>query len=116
MSYILKHKFKAKSCEYDQKNFPSKLEKNCYIFLDQEKKEGRILFFLRQVGFDLAGSTRHFVDFCVFTKEEVFFVDSKGRDLPMGILKRKQVEDTYNIKIYIVKNITELANLLITLK
>lgn len=116
MNYPLKHKFKAKKCEYDQKKFPSKLEKECYILLDQEKKEGGILFFLRQVGFDLAGSTRHFVDFCVFTKEEVFFVDAKGRDLPMGILKRKQVEDLYNIKIFIVKNLKELANLLTIFK
>lgn len=103
-----KHKFNAKACEADGIKFPSLLERACYLRLKQIQKEGHILFFLRQVPFDLPGKVKHLIDYCIFTKEHVIFVEAKGRDLPMGKLKRNQVSELYNIEIFVVKSAGEL--------
>jgi hypothetical protein len=67
-------------------------------------KAGAISFYLRQVGFDLPGGVRHFVDFLIFAPGcEMKFVEVKGRDLPLGRLKRRQVEELYGIHIEVVK-------------
>lgn len=95
----LKHKFHAKRCEVDGKKFPSQLEKNCYLRLKSHQEKGTILFFLRQVPIDLPGNTKHIVDFLIFTPKTVIFLECKGRDLPMGKLKRTQAEELLNIKI-----------------
>lgn len=108
----LKHKFNAKRCESDDIKFPSLLERNCYLTLKKMQEDEKILFFLRQIPFDLAGKSKHQIDYCVFTKEEVFFIEAKGRDLPLGKLKRNQVEDIYNIKIFVVKNAFEILAIL----
>jgi len=101
---VQRHKFGAVSCERDQKKFPSRLERSCYDALKdlQEKKE--IRFFLRQVSFDLPGGCSHKVDYCVFTEENVIFIEAKGRDLALGKLKREQVEDIFRINIFVVKS------------
>lgn len=100
----IKHKFKAISCEVDGKKFPSKLERAYYIELKQRQKAGEVIFFLRQTGFELPGGVKHFVDFTVFLADgTVEFVDTKGVDTPIGIAKRKMVEDLYPIKIKIIK-------------
>lgn len=90
------------------------LERSCYLKLKKLKEESRILFFLRQIPFDLPGGMRHVVDFCVFLKDEVKFLEAKGRDLAIGKLKRLQVEDIYNIPIEIVKNSNEIEAKLFT--
>lgn len=97
----LRHKFNAKRCETDNIKFPSKLERDCYLALKQLQKEGKILFFLRQIGFDLP-ATRYHVDFEVFYPDEVKFVESKGIDLEAGRLRRMQAEELYGIKIHVV--------------
>lgn len=104
----IKHKFNAVRCESDGIKFPSLLERSCYLKLKQMKKDGRILFFLRQVPFDLPGKSKHVIDYCIFTEENVIFIEAKGRDLPMGKLKRSQVSELYNIEIFVVKNASEL--------
>jgi len=108
----LKHKFNAKRCKFDDIKFPSILEKNCYLVLKQMKKDNEILFFLRQVAFDLPGKYKHQVDFCVFTLQNVIFIEAKGRDLPIGKLKRKQVEELFNIEIFVVKSAAEITKVL----
>ena len=86
--------------------FQSKRELRYANQLDLLKKAGAIKFFLRQVGFDLPGKIRHFVDFLIFYADGTYkFVEVKGRDLPMGKLKRHQVEKLYEIKIYLTSNI-----------
>ena len=67
-------------------------------------KAGAVSFYLRQIGFDLPGKVRHFIDFFVVYPDRTFkFIEVKGRDLPMGKLKRRQTEELYGIKIEVVK-------------
>ena len=56
---VIKHKFKAKRCESNGIKFPSKLEKSYYEQLCFWQKSGKVIFFLRQVGFDLPGKVRY---------------------------------------------------------
>lgn len=107
----LKHKFNAKRCESDGIKFPSLLERSCYLRLKQMQEDKEILFFLRQVPFDLPGKSKHVIDYCIFTNDSVLFVEAKGRDLQMGKLKRNQVSEIYNIEIFVVKNAFELIEL-----
>lgn len=73
-----------------------------YQQLKLRVKVGEVRFFLRQVPFYLPGSVRHVIDFIEFwTDGTVHFVEVKGHDLPMGRLKRKQVEAIYPITIEI---------------
>ncbi len=102
----VKHKFGAIRCEADDISFPSKLERSYFNQLKIRQKTGEILFFLRQVGFDLPGGARHFIDFVLFKNDgSVEFVECKGRDLPIGKLKREQVEALYPIEIKIVTKV-----------
>lgn len=109
---FLIHKFKAVSCSVDQIKFPSKLERDCYLVLKKLQEEKKILFFLRQIGFDLPAGYRHFVDFLIFKEGTAFFVESKGRDLAVGRMKREQVEDLFNIKVHVVQNPRHLEKLI----
>jgi hypothetical protein len=100
----IRHKFNAVRCELDGKKFSSKAERNFYEKLLEEKASGIVLFFLRQVPFDLPGGVKHLIDFQVFfTDGTVEFVEVKGLDTPMGKAKRKMVEDLYPIKIKLEK-------------
>lgn len=108
------HKYGAIRCEEDKIKFPSQLERNCYRVLKKLQEQGRILFFLRQIPFDIPGGFRHLVDFCVFLKEEVIFLEAKGRDLDVGRLKRLQVEDIYKIPVVVVTNSSQIEDKLFT--
>jgi hypothetical protein len=100
----IKHKFGARPCEYDGIKFPSKLEARYYAKLKLLEKAGEVLFFLRQTPFHLPGGIKYVVDFVVFhANGTVEFVDTKGKDTPLSLTKRKQVEDLYPIEIQIVK-------------
>lgn len=102
----VRHKFGAVKCERDGKKFPSKLEARYYDQLKLRQKLGEVLFFLRQVAFDLAGGVRYVCDFQVFLADgTVEFIDTKGRDTPMSIAKRKMVEDLYPLQIKIVSKL-----------
>lgn len=102
----VRHKFKAVSTKRDCIRFSSKLEAAYYVRLKLRQQAGEILFFLRQVGFDLPGGVRHFLDYVLFYVDgSVEFVEVKGRDLPVGKMKRKQVEDIYPIEIKVVSRV-----------
>ena len=102
----VRHKFGAVRCERDGKKFPSKLERRYYDQLKIRQQNGEVLFFLCQVPFDLPGNIKYWCDFEVFfTDGSVEFVDTKGRDTPVSINKRKQVEDLYPIQIKIVTKV-----------
>jgi len=98
------HKYKAVACHADGIRFDSKLERSYYIHLKNIQKSGEVIFFLRQVPFDLGGKVKFFCDFQVFYENgDIEFIDIKGFDTPLGIAKRKILEDIYPIKIKIVK-------------
>jgi len=108
-----KHKFGAKRTSVKGIKFPSLLEARCYNVLNSMQESGKILFFLRQIPFDLPGNMKHFVDFLVFRENDILFIEAKGRDLAVGRNKRLQVEDLNNIDIHVVTNekkILELIN------
>ncbi len=99
---MIKHKFNAKPCEADGKKFPSKLERSYYNQLKLRQASGEVLFFLRQIPFDIPGG-KYVTDFAVFLNSgDVEFVDTKGMDTPMSKLKRKAVEQLYPVTIKIV--------------
>lgn len=101
-----RHKFGAVSCEIDGKKFPSRLERRYYEQLLLRQKAGEVVFFLRQVPFDLPGSVKYVCDFQVFLEDgTVEFIDTKGRDTALSIAKRKIVEDLYPIEIKIVTKV-----------
>ena len=105
-SKVVRHKFGAVSCERDQKKFPSRLERRYYDQLKHRQSSGEVIFFLRQVPFDLLGGVRYVCDFAVFLADgTVEFVDTKGRDTTLSAAKRKIVEDLYPLKIKIVTKV-----------
>ena len=108
----MKHKFGAIRCEHDGIKFPSRLERSIYVYLKEQKELGNIVMFLRQINFDLPGPSKHSVDFLVFTKDNAFFLEAKGKDLPMGKLKRKQVEDLYCLYIHVATKVSDVAKVL----
>lgn len=70
------------------------------------KKRDDVLFFLRQVPFDLPGGVKYVCDFQVFlTDGTIEFIDTKGFDTSIAIAKRKMVEDLYPITIKIVSKV-----------
>ena len=89
--------------ECDGIKFSSKKEARYYQELRARQHIGKVKFFLMQVPFRLPGAAKHLLDFVEFwTDGSVHFVEVKGRDLPMGKLKRHQVEEIYGIKIVVV--------------
>lgn len=103
---IRKHKFNAKKTIVDGIIFPSKLEASYYGFLKAQKNMKAISYFLRQIAFQLPGNTKYLCDFMIVNLDgSIEYIDVKGRDTPMSILKIKQVEDLYPVKITIIKSI-----------
>lgn len=99
-SYPLKHKYSAKPSEYDGKKFASKKEARYYLSLKKRMQEGEILFFLRQVPFDLPGNVKYRLDFLEFHSDgTVHAIDVKGFRTDIYILKKKQLESIYPIII-----------------
>lgn len=101
----IKHKFLAKPQKIDDKHFSSKLEARYYQKLKDAQAAGELLFFLRQVGFDLPGKSKYVVDFVEFWPDEVIFTDCKGLETQTFKLKQRQIEEIYPIKINIVKKV-----------
>ena len=96
----LKHKFKAKPVIDDGIRFASKKEHKRYMELKFLQKCGEVLFFLMQVPFHLPGKVKYLCDFQVFwANGDIKFEDVKGMKTAMYILKKKQVEEIYPIKI-----------------
>lgn len=97
---MLRHKFKAKPCEYDDIKFASKKEAKRYLELQSLKRLGEVVFFLRQTPFHLTGGVKYVCDYLVFWKNgEVTIEDVKGMRTDMYKLKKKQVEILYPITI-----------------
>jgi len=95
-----RHKFNAVRTECDGIKFDSKKEAQYYQTLKLEQMAGTILFFLRQVSFDLPGNVKYRCDFLVFyTDGTIKFIDVKGVKTKDYIMKKKQVESLYPIEI-----------------
>ena len=97
---IHKHKFKAKQTEVNGIKFPSKKEALYYRQLLSRQRMGYVIFFLRQVSFNLPGNVKYRVDFQEFRSDgTIHFVDVKGYRTKEYIMKKKQVEALYPVVI-----------------
>ncbi len=95
-----RHKFHARPTVTDGIRFSSKKEADHYDHLRIQQKVGFVLFFLRQVPFDLPGGVKYRVDFQIFYADgSVRFVDVKGMRTQEYIMKKKMVEDLYPVTI-----------------
>lgn len=106
------NKYGAKKCTYNNLNFPSQLEANCYAYLKNQQECGIVKYIIRQVPFDLPGNAKHLIDFMAVTEKGNIFIESKGRDLPLGKLKRGQVMELYDIVVHLITNPNQIKELL----
>lgn len=86
--------------------FQSKKEARYFRELQARVYAGEVLYFLRQVPFDLAGLTsrgmpiKYRVDFMEIMKDgSIRYIDVKGFRSPVYKLKRRMVEASYPVKI-----------------
>ena len=97
------NKHGAKKTVRDGMIFDSQKEARYYDELKLRQKAGEVLMFLRQPAFDLPGNVKYRADFQVFLSNgEVEFIDVKGHKTKEFIMKKKQVESLYPIKIKVV--------------
>lgn len=98
-----KNKYGAKSISHDGIRFPSLKEGGYYLKLKKRQMDGEIKSFTMQIPFHLPGKSIHRIDFMIINHDNtVEFIEVKGRDLPLGKLKRQQTEELYNIEIKVV--------------
>lgn len=89
--------------ECDNIKFQSKKEAAYYRELCCRVHTGEVRFFLMQVPFRLKGGFKHLLDFMVIRADGgIEYTEVKGKDLPMGKMKRKMVEEEYKIRIEVV--------------
>lgn len=99
----VRHKFNAQRTKYNGISFDSKKEANYYLQLIVRVKAKEILFFLRQVPFDLPGGVKYKADFMEFwSNGTVHIVDVKGIKTKDFIMKKKMVESLYPVTIEII--------------
>lgn len=79
--------------------FDSKLEARCYQWLFLQWKAGEVLWFVRQVNFDLPGGIKYRADFVVVGRQGVLVVDAKGIVTPDCRNKVKLMKATYDIEV-----------------
>ena len=97
---MLRHKFNAKPTEYQGVRYASKKEAHYAMELDLRVKAGEVLFYLRQVPFDLPGNTKYRADFMEFLSSgEVKVIDVKGHITQEYKTKKRMVEALYPVKI-----------------
>lgn len=98
-----KNKYNATKTEVDGIVFDSKKEATYYQGLKMVKKTGELINFYMQVPFRLPGKTKYILDFLeVWQNGKIRHVDCKGFLTPVFKIKKRQVEEIYNIKIEIV--------------
>ena len=101
-----KSKYRNEPClSADGKRFPSKLERDYYEQLGLRWKAGEILWFVRQVNFELEGGVKYRADFVVVTAAGFEVVDTTGVVTPAKRDKLKQVKARYGIDVQIVRSV-----------
>ncbi len=85
--------------------------------LDFLQRIREIRSWTRQVPFRLPGGATHRVDFQVFIDERTFcLIEFKGRDLPGGKLRRRQVEELYKLTVHVIGEPREAWGIIAKLK
>jgi hypothetical protein len=107
---IPRSKFQARPTWRGDIRFPSKLQATHYDELLLLQRSGHIRYFVREIPFDLPGNTKHRVDWMiVIADREPLYAESKGHDVPLGKLKRRQVEELYGVRILLWTKHAELS-------
>lgn len=101
--YVVKHHKKSKYRNRPTRvrgiRFASKKEGRYYQWLASERAKGNLLYFLRQVPFDLPGGIVYRVDFMEVRPTGIVFTDVKGFRTETYRLKKKLVESLYGVAI-----------------
>lgn len=98
-----KYKSQKTRDEFLGKSFDSKLEYECFRFLQYLQKNKNIKYFMMQSPFYLVGGVKYCADFQVFLNcGTVLYLDVKGVKTQTFINKKKQVECMYPIEILIL--------------
>lgn len=87
----------------DGKRFDSKLECRYYEQLLLRWKAGEVLWFIRQVNFELEGGVVYRADFVEVTTGKVEVVDTTGVLTPAKANKLKQMKARYGIEVQLVR-------------
>lgn len=97
---FLKHKYHAKPTEVDGIKFGSMKEARYYGQLKMLKMAGEVIFFLRQVPFEIGAGITYRLDFMEFHSDQtIHYVEIKGFETKVWKIKKKLVESLYPIKI-----------------
>jgi hypothetical protein len=84
----------------DGTRFDSRLEWRCFEWLKARQVGGELLWFTRQVPFELEGGVVYRSDFlAALTGGGVEVIDAKGRDTQASRNKRKQVLARYGVEV-----------------
>jgi hypothetical protein len=99
-----KSKYRNEPClSADGKRFDSKLERDYYEQLLLRWKAGDILWFVRQVTFELEGGVDYRADFLVVSPGGAEVVDTTGLMTQVKANKLKQVKSRYGIEVKLVR-------------
>jgi hypothetical protein len=96
------NKYNNSPTTVDGIRFDSKKEARYYEQLKIRVSTGEVSYFLRQVAIYLPGGTRYVVDFqehFVDPDRAIEYVDVKGRKTEAFLIKKREVEHHYPIKI-----------------
>jgi hypothetical protein len=97
-------KYGSKKTICDNITFSSKAEAKRYQQLKLLKASGEVKYFLRQTPFHLPGGVKYLCDFFVVWKNgDISVEDVKGFKTQIYIMKKKQVEELYNVTIKEIK-------------
>lgn len=97
------NKYRAKPLFIDGIRFASTKEGKFYSELKLLQRAGEIKYFLMQIPFRLPGSTKYLCDFQIFNNDgSIRYVDIKGCCTQVFIIKKRQVEDLYPVKIEVI--------------
>lgn len=98
-------KYRNKRCQSaDGKWFDSMLERDYYEQLLLRWRAGDVLWFVRQVNFELEGGVRYRADFVVVTTTGTDVVDTTGVMTPAKRDKLKQMMARYRIDVQLVRS------------
>lgn len=100
MKKFIKHKFNAIATTIDGIRYDSKKESRYAGELKMLQMAGEVVFYLRQIPFDIGGGLKFRLDFMVFfANGDIRFVEVKGYETKEWKIKKKLVEELYPIKI-----------------
>jgi len=90
----------------DDKRFDSKLERDYYEQLLLRWKAGKVLWFVRQVSFELEGGVKYRADFVeVLASGGVEVIDTTGLMTQTKANKLKQMKARYGIEVKVVRSV-----------